>query len=362
MNHELPIGAGAVHSHGTTGAFVSQWTVDLNTLRVVAGRDLVARTFAFSGSAWSDVTGSLTFDRLCSADLPGASAFFNAQSGRGFNGRLFMNGEEAGTEGRAFAHVVTGAGYGNSYQLPYLGKFAHENVLVHPSSGDTTLAVSLDDSSPGQVYVYVGSKSTSGNPVVRAGLHGGRLYGIKVVDGGANYPGGVVLRENNGAINGRFELVDVSHMRSARARTCSGIGIGRTRYHRLCAAGRRALGQRQYRSFYWATTGDPARRRPQSARLYKLTFDSLVQPTGGTIELVVDSFDVRARMVRGRVGSTTSPSTVPGASWCRRMPATPITLPRPGLSIPRLDRLCRPCRSWSPIATGLSLVCNRTSS
>ena len=66
-------------------------------------------------------------------------ALYNAQTGNGFNGRMFMNGEEAESEGRAF-HVITGVEYGNSYELPYLGKLAYENVLVHPSSGDTTLA------------------------------------------------------------------------------------------------------------------------------------------------------------------------------------------------------------------------------
>ena len=109
MNHELPVTGGAVRAHGTTGAFVSQWTVDLDTLRMSEGRDLVARTFTFSGAAWSDATGTLAFDRLCSADLPAVGAFYNSQTGNGFNGRLFMNGEEAGSEGRAFAHVVTGS-------------------------------------------------------------------------------------------------------------------------------------------------------------------------------------------------------------------------------------------------------------
>jgi hypothetical protein len=292
MNHELPVWAGAVRTHGTTGAFVSQWTVDLNSLRVIEGRDLVARTFAFSGGVWTNVTGSLTFDRLCSADLPPVSAFFNAQSGNGFNGRLFMNGEEAGMEGRAFAHVITGATYRNSYALPYLGKFAYENVLVHPGSGDTTLAVSLDDASPGQVYVYVGTKKTAGNPAVRAGLHGGRLYGIKVVDGGPNYGGGAVARENNGAINGRFQLVEVSQhaLGSGTDLNSASVALGITDFARPEDG---HWDNVNARSFYWATTGLSLDGAWQTARLYKLTFDSLAQPTGGTIELVVDSAQLR---------------------------------------------------------------------
>ena len=105
---------------------------------------------------------------------------------------------------------MTGSEYGTAYELPDLGKFAHANVLVHPNAGDTTLAVSLDDSGGGQLYVYVGTKASNGNPVERAGLHGGKLYGVKVVNGGTHYGGGPAPLEDKGAIEGTFELVDVT--------------------------------------------------------------------------------------------------------------------------------------------------------
>jgi sterol desaturase/sphingolipid hydroxylase (fatty acid hydroxylase superfamily) len=38
----------------------------------------------------------------------------------------------------------------------------------------------MDDSTPGQVYVYIGEKQDTGNEVEKAGLHGGSLYGVKV--------------------------------------------------------------------------------------------------------------------------------------------------------------------------------------
>jgi hypothetical protein len=286
MNHELASTRGVARAHGTAGAFVSQWTVDLESLRTVAGRDLVTRTLAYAGGTWSDATGILVFDRLCSADLPPKSALFNAATGRGFAGRLFLNGEEAG-EGRAFAHVATGGAYGTSYELPHLGKFAHENVLASPRSGDTTLVVSLDDSTPGQVYVYVGTKRATGNPVERAGLSGGRLYGVKVVDGGARYAG-AVLRENNGPIMGRFELVDVSAqaMGSGVNLQAASVALGITEFARPEDG---AWDTVNASTFYWATTGANVDGARQTARLYKLTFDSLEQPTGGTIALVVDS-------------------------------------------------------------------------
>ena len=287
MNHELASTRGVVRAHGAAGSFVSQWTVDLDSLRIVGGRDLVTRTFAYGSGGWTDATGTLAFDRLCSADLPAAAALFNASSGNGFNGRLFLNGEEAGTEGRAFAHVVTGNAYGASYELPHLGKFSHENVVAHPDSGDTTLVVSLDDSSPGQVYVYVGRKRATGNPVERAGLSGGRLYGIRVVDGGARYPG-AVPRENNGPIRGRFELVDVSAYATGSGTNLqsASVGLGITEFARPEDGHWDSV---DAASFYWATTGANVDGAWQTARLYRLTFDSLEQPTGGTIELVVDS-------------------------------------------------------------------------
>jgi Alkaline phosphatase PhoX len=288
MNHELADWRGAVRAHGTTGAFVSQWTVDLNTLQVVAGRDLVRRTYAFANRSWGDVTGALAFDRLCSADLPATTALFNSQTGRGFRGRMFLNAEEATPDGRAFGHVATGDAYGKSYELPHLGKYAHENVLANPKSGDMTLVVSLDDSTPGQVYVYVGYKKSVGNPVQRAGLTAGRLYGIKVVDGGAKYGGGAVPRENAGAINGRFTLAEVSAyaLKSGSELQAASEALGVTDFARP-EDGHWDIANP--RVFYWATTGAAVDGVWQSARLYKLTFDSITNPTGGTIQLVIDS-------------------------------------------------------------------------
>ena len=52
------------------------------------------------------------------ADLPTPSALYNRNSGKGYSGRMFLNGEEAGPDGRAFAHIVTGPGAGISYGTP----------------------------------------------------------------------------------------------------------------------------------------------------------------------------------------------------------------------------------------------------
>jgi hypothetical protein len=168
MNHELGATAGAVRAHGSAGAFVSRWTISKDDLSVVKGEDLVENV--------NLVTGTTAFGRLCSADLPASGAFYNATTGAGYDGRLFLDGEEVGSEGRGFAHALDGT----SWELPRLGKFSWENSVANPSTGDATVTVGLDDSTPGQVYVYVGRKTTTGSPVESAGLTNGNLYGIKV--------------------------------------------------------------------------------------------------------------------------------------------------------------------------------------
>ncbi len=285
LNHELRPGSGVPRAHGTDGAFVSQWTVHLNTLQVKWGEDLIRRVLTWDGGAFADTTGLAQFNRFCSGDLPPLTGFYDPASGKGFDGLIYMNGEEAGAEGRAFAHVVTGEEKGTSYELPYLGKFSWENSVAHPNAGGRTLVVGLDDSSPGQVYLYVGDKQSSGNPVERAGLQNGYLYGIKVTDGGSNYAGGPAPSENAGAIEGTFELHPFTRAEAAgsgAALQALSVAAGVTEFARPEDG---HWDTKNPNVFYWATTG----RSDQTARLYKFTFDSIENPTGGTIDLVVDA-------------------------------------------------------------------------
>jgi hypothetical protein len=179
VNHELDAGVGAVHAHGARGAFVSKWTIRKDDFAVLEGEDLIRRvaTWNRDTSSYNDPAAGIVLRRLCSATLPAPSALYNADTGKGYDGRIFMNGEEVpGTEGRALGHLLDGT----SYELPALGKASWENQVANPGTGDKTVVVGLDDSSPGQVYVYVGEKRDTGNAVERAGLTGGTLYGIKV--------------------------------------------------------------------------------------------------------------------------------------------------------------------------------------
>lgn len=293
MNHELGAALGSTRAHGSTGAFVSEWTLDKNTLAITSGKDLVqssGNVFTWNGTGF--VSGTTAFNRLCSADLPSLSAFYNSGSSLGYNGRIFMNGEESGSEGRAFAFVATGDAAGRAYQLPDLGRFSWENSVANPLSGNKTVVVGTDDSTPGQVYVYIGDKKTtgSGSAIEQAGLTGGALYGIKVTNGGANYTNGSVPLENAGAINGNFVLEPVS------ANTANTSNPGATLQTASNAAGITNFARPEDAQWLdgdtllFVTTGaDPdagGAATHQSSKLYRLDFSP--DFTSGTVSMVLD--------------------------------------------------------------------------
>jgi secreted PhoX family phosphatase len=125
--------------------------------------------------------------------------------------------------------------------------------------------------------------------VERAGLQNGRLYGIKVTNGGANYANGPVTLENNGPVAGTFTLQQFTRAEAAGTGAmlqAASVAGGVTEFARPEDG---HWDTRNPNVFYWVTTGATVGGKTQAARLYKLTFDSIANPTGGTIELVVDS-------------------------------------------------------------------------
>ncbi|MEP9410853.1 MAG: hypothetical protein HRF42_05515 [Candidatus Brocadia sp.] len=131
MNHELKSDKGIQREHNRTdpngkGVFVSKWIVNKRGLAVLHGEDLIRKVKLWDGASESflDSTNAV-FNRLCSADLPDSEALFNRKTRKGYNGYIFMNGEET-TGGRAFAHIVNGPEAGTSYELPSLGKISWE--------------------------------------------------------------------------------------------------------------------------------------------------------------------------------------------------------------------------------------------
>ncbi|NWG87301.1 MAG: hypothetical protein HXY26_07305 [Hydrogenophilaceae bacterium] len=263
MNHELKEAAGAQHAHGGKGAFVSQWRIRKQDLKVIEGKDLIKEVHLADGNGWRQAPGA-GFNRFCSADLPAATAFYNKASGKGYrNGRIFMNGEET-KGGRAFAHLMSG----QSYELAKLGRFAWENAVASPYAQDKTLVAGLDDTGGGKLHFYVGKKTASGNPVERAGLANGIDYLVSI-DGQDKEPA-------LGFKSGRFKLV------------ADGTGTGFERPEDG------AWDSQQPNRFYFVTTAGFA----GNSRLWRVSFDAIDKPElGGRIEVLVDGAKDGPRMM-----------------------------------------------------------------
>lgn len=277
MTHELGANAGIVRDHGSKGAFVSEWVINKNTLQVVRGGDLIKSTQVWYADGNKFVTDSAaTFSRFCSADLPSASAFYNAASGKGTQSRIFMTGEETGNGGRAFGVVATGTNKGTAYELPKLGNSSWENSLANPYSGDKTVVALNDDTTPGQVYIYIGNKQSTGSDIDKAGLTNGNLYGIKV--------NSIPLETAASGAQGSFSLYNFGDVSSVSGNTLQSTSVA----NGVTEFARPEDGQwADADTFYFVTTGSAA---GGPAKLYRADFTDANDLTkGGDITLVKDS-------------------------------------------------------------------------
>ncbi len=302
MNHELSATKGVPRDHGTIGAFVSRWSINAATLAVNSGADMIAApgdvyTWLGADSGFDD--GATVLNRLCSADLPAASAFF--ANGNGYDGRIFLNGEEASDEGRAFAWIATGEAAGQAWELPSLGKAPWENAIANPYPQDKTIVMGMDDDGreDSQLYMYVGIKKDPSvnsdsdpdndlNPIELAGLHGGELYGLRVIGSGGiqNETRETGFGGPNGVGNGRFQMLalgDVTNMTGTQIEDAS---------EQMGVSAFRRIEDGQWdpddpSRFYFTTTDGnlPA----GTSRLWRLTFDDISRPArGGRIEMLLD--------------------------------------------------------------------------
>lgn len=291
MNHELGSTSGIARAHGSTGAFVSRWNInaDAGNLVVNSGRDhntSANDVFMWNGSGYTQ--GTTQFNRFCSADLAAPSAYGYTDPTGAFFGtreRIYMNGEEAGAEGRAFGHIVTGPNQNQTYQLPALGRFSWENSVANPLSQRNTLVLGTDDSTPGQTYLYVGQKQATGNEIERAGLTNGNLYGIRV-------QGNPVENRTAGIpANTRFDLFnhgDVRNTTGAALQTASAAN-GVTEFLRPEDGAWDARPGHE-NDFYFVTT-DRVNSQSQvgRSRLWRMRFDDITNPTaGGTVTALLD--------------------------------------------------------------------------
>lgn len=280
MNHELQVTQGAERAHGAKGAFVSKWIIRKDDLAVIEGGDLIQEiaTWDATAGAWRAPAKGVAMSRLCSADLPRASALYDALTGLGYQGRVFLDGEETSPseEGRVFAHLMDGT----SYELPALGKASWENVLARPDSGTRTVVVGLDDSSgavAGQVYVYAGEKVGSPNPVEAAGLAHGTFFGIRVAGFAAEPDQGI---PDNTPFT-LYSFGDVSNTTGAAIEAASKAN-GVTAFKRPEDG---AWDPSNPNDFYFVTTATFT----GPSRLWRLRFNDGAQPeSGGTISMMLD--------------------------------------------------------------------------
>jgi hypothetical protein len=300
MNHELGSAAGTVRAHGSQGAFVSRWVIDKRDMIVVSGSDLMREVFLWDTATQSSFAGSTTFafNRFCSGDLPGITAFYNPLTGRGSRARIYMHGEEGGATGYQMGTVASGPDEGKSYVL---GKFnlstngsgltgvgSWENALANPLPQDKTVVVATSDGGTGimtnAVAVYVGRKQHAGTEVDKAGLTNGTLKFVNVTGN----PVEIVDTTNRATqiISGtRFTL----------------SGDSSTTFSRPEDGAWNPLDPSQ---FYFVTTdrldqvSDGAGPQIGQTRLWRLTFDNIANPDdGGRIDLLIDGRTVDGQKV-----------------------------------------------------------------
>ncbi|MCH8805979.1 MAG: hypothetical protein IH986_07815 [Planctomycetes bacterium] len=281
LNHELTTSSGVTRAHGGRGAFVSRWIVDASTFELIAGEDLIREVFIWNATTQAyEQSFAERFSRFCSGDLPAESAFYNAATGLGTRALIYTNGEETGSEGRAFAHIAGGPNAGRSFDLPRCGKLSFENAVAAPLAGDVTVVVGLDDVTGGQVYVYVGRKTDTGNEIEKAGLSNGSLFGV-AVDG---LPAEIPANGLGGPTSLPFQLHkfgDVSAWSGSQLHIESVLN-GVTAFLRPEDG---HWDPRRAGNFYWCTTGASG----GPGRLWRLRFDDILDPAaGGTIEMLLD--------------------------------------------------------------------------
>jgi hypothetical protein len=300
VNHELGNTLGVVRDHGAIGAYVSKWIVFKNSLVVSAGEDLMKQVYGWNAATQQSnaTSGTFAFNRYCSADLPEASAFYNAATGLGTQARVFMHGEEGGSTGWARASVATGPDAGKSY---ILGKFnlstngsglagvgAWENLLANPYPQDKTVVIGNNDGGTGimtnSLAVYVGTKTNTGSEVDRAGLTNGTLKFVNVTGNPAEIVNNTT-RATNITSGTRFTLG----------------GTSSTTFSRPEDGAWNPLNPREY---YFVTTdvldtvSDGLGAAVGQTRLWRLTFDDITNPDlGGKIDLLIDGRTVAGQKV-----------------------------------------------------------------
>jgi hypothetical protein len=293
MNHELPAGSGVARDHDATGAFVSRWSINADTLEVEEGADLIqsVRYWSYAADRYfpnaADAGQDARFARFCSGFLSLPGQLYNDDSGNGYDGQLYFGNEENGDVGRDFGVTTDG----EAQQLPRLGLFSWENSLVGLNRSDTTYVQGQEDTGPtsGQLHVYVGEKQDHGNAFDRAGLTNGDQFVVDLQNEkvstdaefratyGKDHPAPFDL--------GPDERVDWDQTGADQNADAAAKGLGLNRIEDG------AFDPRHPEDFYFVTTegGKDATAARDGGGLWRLSYRNEEKPwKGGTLTLLLD--------------------------------------------------------------------------
>jgi len=324
-NHELSLTGPAkdrVNAWGGAGSFVSKLTIDPVTNSVTKGEELIkeikwwnyatakwgTKPTAPNGAALVDGYGTPNYttgiNRICSADLVPAGGFLHKAKVRtgkktvtktfGYEGAIYMTGEEGSDESRAFATNMDG----ETYQLPRMGNAGWENLLTAPKSGKSTVVMGNEDgsASDSQVWMYVGTKTDKGTWVDRAGLNNGSLHTMAIFGSdGKRLASDVDFRKAVGkGTSAKVTFPTVAWDQSGTAQNGAASRVGTT-----MSRVEDGVWDPQDPNVYWFVTTESSGQvttpapgtsyKRDGGALWKLTFADVANPSkGASIVMVLD--------------------------------------------------------------------------
>ena len=290
VNHEHTATANGInHAHQPAGvvggSYVSRWIVKTTPgadfLRVTDGQDLMT-SIALSTLGGGSLTN---FSRFCSADLALQSAFYNAATGLGTTERIFITGEESGSNGRM---VAIGAVERKGYELPAFNPLlgGWETGCARPYASDTTLVIGTSDGGANRVFMYLGTKLATGNVAEKAGLLNGVGYGVQVQVDSVNF-----ATENRALC---FATSGAPRYSATFTFAAGGTAAGTT----FLRPEDGAWDPSNPADFYFVTTDridniEAGGTQTASSRLFRLHFSDVNNPlAGGTIDALLDGTDI----------------------------------------------------------------------
>ncbi|HXG43392.1 MAG TPA: alkaline phosphatase PhoX [Gemmatimonadales bacterium] len=213
------------------------------------------------------VTGSEQYERLCSATWVGPE--------EGFPGGYFLTGEES-TGGTHDGIQLAISRSGQVYELPWMGRYAHENQVAVPYAGKV-VTLGLDDTrGASELYLYVADREADV-------LHGtGRLY-VLTVPGVPN----VAALTRGKPVEGRFVEVPQAASLSSGALQATVNALGAFPFVRLEDGDYDKQRGRRQPTLYFVDTGSGT----------TLCNGALCDPYGSIYRLELDPRDpTRARL------------------------------------------------------------------